>query len=537
MSGSTHKNVSPLPYEDPSGTWDAIFSDGIEKDDELWKQYLDFATEYDNRLIDDWNKIVDTILVYVALFIAILTAFIIDTSKNFQRDPGDITNDLLVAIYTQLTNNSAPVVDPQSFFNVDTEQFNSAIFQNSLLFASLAISILISVLASLTKLWLLRYSRKVSAPGPPYKRAMRRHEAFRGIWAWKLHNIVESLPVMVTLAVILFGIFIHADILKDQRGVAFAVGIILGLGLVFLLMTSIIGAFIPASPFQSSFSDLIRNMYRIFPDYPLTRNDTSPTIIRISGIMFASLAVIVTSAYLSQRYSSGLYQPLVCFSAVGVFALMSKHPKKHAEMKPRLYDLPEWAIFSTITISGTLLVSAYLAQFIVPNLITFGIAGILLVVQGYFGIKLSRFVPETTMAEAAAWMLRQSSAQYTIWFQKAGGIGSTEIKKAVLFKDLLPLLAPLITSIPHQSVHKPLNQDQVIYVACLARFCQYTPSSSSFWKNEVEFHRPVFSHELRNTLEKLRDCSHCPPQVCEAARVALELSGGKELEGHHPTSA
>lgn len=39
--------------------------DEIEKDDELWTQYVSTAADSDNRMIDGWMKLVDTLLVSV----------------------------------------------------------------------------------------------------------------------------------------------------------------------------------------------------------------------------------------------------------------------------------------------------------------------------------------------------------------------------------------------------------------------------------------------------------------------------------------
>ena len=38
------------------------------KDDPLWKEYLDKAAVFDARLVDELNKIVDVLLVYVGYF-------------------------------------------------------------------------------------------------------------------------------------------------------------------------------------------------------------------------------------------------------------------------------------------------------------------------------------------------------------------------------------------------------------------------------------------------------------------------------------
>ena len=41
----------------------------VEKDDPLWKEYLDKAAAFDARLVDEWNKTVDVLLVYVGYFL------------------------------------------------------------------------------------------------------------------------------------------------------------------------------------------------------------------------------------------------------------------------------------------------------------------------------------------------------------------------------------------------------------------------------------------------------------------------------------
>jgi hypothetical protein len=92
---------------------------------------------------------------------------------------------------------------------MDPSQQWSAVYSNSLLYPSLAISIITALLASSAKMWLLRYSRRVASAGTPYERAIRRQETYDGALAWKLKEIIESLPILISMAVTLFGLYIQ----------------------------------------------------------------------------------------------------------------------------------------------------------------------------------------------------------------------------------------------------------------------------------------------------------------------------------------
>jgi hypothetical protein len=52
----------------PSEIWNNILKDNVEKDDPLWNEYLERASLFDERMVDEWNKIVDVLLVYVCFF-------------------------------------------------------------------------------------------------------------------------------------------------------------------------------------------------------------------------------------------------------------------------------------------------------------------------------------------------------------------------------------------------------------------------------------------------------------------------------------
>ena len=61
---STHEFGIPWSTSEIS---DNIFKYKVERDDPLWKQYVEKAALFDERIVDQWNKIVDVLLVYVGI--------------------------------------------------------------------------------------------------------------------------------------------------------------------------------------------------------------------------------------------------------------------------------------------------------------------------------------------------------------------------------------------------------------------------------------------------------------------------------------
>ena len=65
FSSSTHTDNMPQPPLLDRSTDN--FKEPVQKDDSLWKEYVEKATSFDKRIIEDWNKIVDVTLVFVGI--------------------------------------------------------------------------------------------------------------------------------------------------------------------------------------------------------------------------------------------------------------------------------------------------------------------------------------------------------------------------------------------------------------------------------------------------------------------------------------
>ena len=94
--------------------------------------------------------------------------------------------------------------------NPNQQSFSSHL--NSLLYPSLTIAIVASMLGTAAKFWLIRYTQTVTSSGSfgtPYERAIRRQKTYDGILAWRLKEIIESVPLLVSMAVLLFALYIQ----------------------------------------------------------------------------------------------------------------------------------------------------------------------------------------------------------------------------------------------------------------------------------------------------------------------------------------
>ena len=62
-------STTPLPKN-----WNDIIDiieGNVKKDDSFWREYLEGAAVFDARMVDEWNKTVDALLVYVGYFLLI----------------------------------------------------------------------------------------------------------------------------------------------------------------------------------------------------------------------------------------------------------------------------------------------------------------------------------------------------------------------------------------------------------------------------------------------------------------------------------
>ncbi|CEL56022.1 hypothetical protein RSOLAG1IB_02036 [Rhizoctonia solani AG-1 IB] len=135
-----------------------LYGAELSKDARVWRVYVKEADRHDTELVDGWNKSLDVILVFAALFSAVSTAFIIESSKRLQPDPVQLSTQVLIEIsQTMRSIASNGLVDPPPLSTPNgTSAFvpsSTDVIVNTLWYLSLSLSIAVSLMAMLAKEW------------------------------------------------------------------------------------------------------------------------------------------------------------------------------------------------------------------------------------------------------------------------------------------------------------------------------------------------------------------------------------------------
>ncbi|KAG6863745.1 hypothetical protein C0991_003523, partial [Blastosporella zonata] len=174
----------------------------------VWNVYLDEGESYDSDMIESFRNIIDGVLLFSALFSAVVTTFVAQTSQSLQPDNAQIMVALLYENnrLLRVAGNSTGIdavpsagLIPGSMTHTSTD-----VWVNGLFFGSLVMSLSVALVTVLVKQWIQAYTSFVS--GSAKDRALIRHFRFRGVGTWKLGSIIESLPLMLHASVAIFFI-------------------------------------------------------------------------------------------------------------------------------------------------------------------------------------------------------------------------------------------------------------------------------------------------------------------------------------------
>ncbi|KAF8601220.1 hypothetical protein BDV93DRAFT_446284, partial [Ceratobasidium sp. AG-I] len=215
----------------------------LAHDATIWKLYLEEAEEHDQELVKSRHGSLDMLLLFAALFSAILTAFIIESKDLLQQNPADASAALLLLVLQSQQRIELGIPSPVDTPLDELPTFipsAAARWINGIWFTSLALSLSAALIAMLGKEWLTAYL--ASRPRPAHSHALLRQARLEGLEDWWALHIIALLPSLLHASLFLFsiGLVIYLWML-DTVVTGMIVGIT-GITSLFYIVTAILGA-------------------------------------------------------------------------------------------------------------------------------------------------------------------------------------------------------------------------------------------------------------------------------------------------------
>ena len=184
------------------------------------------------------------------------SAFIIDINSELKPDSNEETAALLRVLIYKVDNttfNNAPTVPQWSGPARTTVQVQA------ILYASLAISLFSAFLAMLGKQWVNRYA-SADLRGSIIDRCQHRQYKLNGIANWYFENVIELLPVMLQVALLLFGCALSRYLWETNTTIASVIIGVTSFGLFLFISIVVAGAIFPSCPYQTPGARLLRHL-------------------------------------------------------------------------------------------------------------------------------------------------------------------------------------------------------------------------------------------------------------------------------------
>ena len=185
-------------------------------------------------------------------------AFIAQVQPQLQPDPNEETAALLRVLIHKIDNTTfggdIPAL-PQW-----TGPPRTVIHVQSILYASLAASLLSAFFAMLGKQWLNRYA-SIDMRGSAIERSQNRQRKLDGIVAWYFNHVLESLPLMLQAALLLLGCALSKYLWEIDITVASVVVGATFFGILFYAFIAIAGAASESCPYQTPWTNIIRRLF------------------------------------------------------------------------------------------------------------------------------------------------------------------------------------------------------------------------------------------------------------------------------------
>ncbi|KAG8938426.1 hypothetical protein FRC03_007264, partial [Tulasnella sp. 419] len=248
--------------------WTKRFGQTVDKDHPIWETYVEVAIVHDNDVIEGMDHAMDILLVFSALFAAVVTTFIVQVEQDLNvLDPASYTAKILNKIFTDQLNVILRFLDP----NTETPQPDPFIEESpvrttvatTLWYVSLDCALLVAGGAACLKQWILEYKRADRLHRVPYDRAIHHQERYAALRKWHISEFGDLLGCIMLLDLVPFfvGSVYHLD--GDRTGTELFWDLTWGFVAAysaFLAFTIIVGIWVPKSPFKTPISNLIQRV-------------------------------------------------------------------------------------------------------------------------------------------------------------------------------------------------------------------------------------------------------------------------------------
>jgi len=154
-----------------------------------------------------------------------------------------------------------------------------AITASNLLYASLLMSLLAAFVAMLGKQWLNRYLRHTG--GSMVERCGDRQRKFEGLEKWPFRLFIESLPIMLQIALLLLTCGLSRHMWSVNTSVARVVISFTVLGILFYIGIVVAGTSSYECPFQTPASMALRNLRNSGTTRKLLASLSPPNVISV----------------------------------------------------------------------------------------------------------------------------------------------------------------------------------------------------------------------------------------------------------------
>ncbi|CAE6436811.1 unnamed protein product [Rhizoctonia solani] len=227
----------------------------------VWDRYMKMAEEEDKDVLEDWEGAIDVTLVFAALFSAISTGFVLESSKGLQPDSAVMTvqairelTNVVQAGFQTIGSPSPEVIAPPA--SDSFKPSTTSVWVNCLWFFSLSLSISVSLFAMLAKRWC--YKSRSKRSGTSYHRALRRQEARDTFQTWKLELLIDQLPTVMHVALMTFFIGLVLYLSEIHPVTTIVTAIPVGLTILSYGALTVVPVWNPTFPLVTPFTQILQ---------------------------------------------------------------------------------------------------------------------------------------------------------------------------------------------------------------------------------------------------------------------------------------